>query len=263
MQRQFESWIGVVRPWVEESYGPLPNFSIHPAKIKTYPFAVASDFIRGTGTIVYDPDWFSETGPYRDVLSEEIQYHGSGVPQTLIGLVHELVHLYQLKPLSEKIGFWRFLPFGVGEACTYLQYNHWLEGSAELAAMEVNFRHMDSELPADSRQRNLLEMLQSDAYQLAFHYQYSNYLSYAVSGLAKSRMIPEASLKALGLPFQVPDSIKRSVKEKIPDFAPQKPFSYTRGLARCTLVISQEGMSVGDLLRLPLTNDELRSRAGV
>jgi hypothetical protein len=245
LKRVIEGRIASTRPLIEENLGPMPDFTLESRRsMSVTPWRIAPNFRTGESTFRYYPRWIKKHSFLIDPVSGELNTDQNEQEYSEYIAVHELIHPYQIAPLRARLGKYANLPYPVLMAYLGGQYGDWIEGSAELATLQLG--------ATDKSPENFARYC-------------SKKLATVAIDLHVLGLIPEPAIEQLQLPFELPEKIKEdadiAISEKTENKKRIDHARYSRGMFYCAMIASKTSTSPADLLTSPMKSSELKERA--
>lgn len=255
-------WIEAVRPWIEQKYGPLPQFSVKPGWwTADVPWHIEGDVRNNIWVFWYHPRWFEKNKfPYAASGSYNDKYTG----YIMYALIHDIFHLYQQGPTQKELGkIWHYLPTRMTPLLVYwLYYQQWAEGTAELCTWQFCFERINNEV-SDVPTKNpgfdeFINAMFTEEYKNSLVKYISGRFARNICGLFIAGLISEISVASLKLPFEIPRCIKEEIQKMLSNpIDSKKPDRWFLAAYKCASALIRESMSLRELLVTPLTNKEL------
>ncbi|MBI2596123.1 hypothetical protein HYW46_05325 [Candidatus Daviesbacteria bacterium] len=237
-QDEIEDRIAVARIPVEQEFGSLPVFKVKQGRfINEVPFRIDPDYRTNDWVFRFYPKWRGwEPGTNEKYLA--------------YAFPHDLIHFYQLESYSKRLGVFRIMPKAFH--LVYAQiFADWLEGAADLSTWKVIYNILNS-------QNDFLATNQDGLGKY-----FSDRLAMVLTGLKKEKLIENSSISDLGLPFYLPENMGKSANQLAEQLKMKKSDRYARGVLRSASIISKTGISLKELLQTPMSNKELKQKAGI
>ncbi len=251
LRQVIENQIDSARPLIENNFGSLPNFRLENSRsISVTPWRIAPNFRSGESSFRYYPRWFKKHSFLIDPVSGELNTEQNQQEYADYSGMHELIHLYQLDSVKERLGKLARAPYPILMTHLGAWYGDWLEGSVELATLQLGAaERATSELGTNPNfVKHCVKRLASIA-----------------AGLYALDLIPRPKVDLLQLPYEISENMKEDVDiaiiEKIEGKKRIDHARYSRGMFYCAMIASKTSATPADLLSTPMSNDELKEKA--
>jgi hypothetical protein len=266
-------WIEVIRTSIECEFGPLPPFRTA--------YANPPRRYRKLGIPWFIPERFgSDATPTLVSFPKNIEELLGGNDPTFYGsylifsLIHDVIHFYQEAPLEQVIPkFYWFLPEWLKDKRDWTKTWDWVEGSPQLGAWKI---YNDLLSLSDDELGWLIGRILGTSHGREARHNLARYggisLANAIEKLSMAGLLPERSTRSLSLPFPLDRGIEEYTLSILEESAKERgeskdvdsrQLSYERGMFFCARIVSSGQMTLTELLRTPLTNRELRTRAAL
>lgn len=267
MYTSVKEWCNVLLPTIENEFGPLPQkLNLRVGK----PHVRHSNLPWG---FYFDPQKNYSYIKVHPANIEKLMYdkkHPDLCKRYLIdALVHEIMHFYNNSALREYLGVpWETMVSGdvyrLNPKNPWNQHWHWLEGSAELAALRIAFLLIENPELDQKITENMFGTQNADNEVHNIQKYTMRKLGNIIWALARKKTISEPKIELIELPFDIPKIMKDKINSRAVKVAghpyPNLGYNlpYHLGVMRLGKLVSSGQMTISEILQTPISNRALR-----